>query len=234
MAHRPASQLEQLHGLRRRLHPRHQFGQRDDLLVYPEHLKSTNPRTEKDRYGRLLFSRKKRAVGKPRGREAREKPLRRERSSARVTEASFSHPGFYVGVMIVADVVDREHRAVFLRVPALRPEAGEIRRALRRHAQHHHRCTLVVVNQGPEFAARVSKGPFRHDVFPRLRVSLRRAREVDKCSHKELGNDRQIDRAGLQYHIYRSAAEGKRESGGERRSTFHVRDVCRSSDRNDR
>ena len=76
--------------------------------------------------------------------------------------------------MIVADVVDREHGTVLLRVLALRPEAGEICGARGRHTEHHHRRALVVVDQGPELTTHVSKRPFRNNVFSRLRVALAR------------------------------------------------------------
>ena len=38
LTHRPTRQLEQLHGLRWRFHACHELRQRDDLLVYAEHL----------------------------------------------------------------------------------------------------------------------------------------------------------------------------------------------------
>lgn len=81
--------------------------------------------------------------------------------------------------MIVADMVDREHGAVLLGVSPFRPKAGKICRPLGRHAQHHHRGALVVINQRPEFTARVSKGPFRYNIFSWFRVALRSA--VDEC-----------------------------------------------------
>ena len=85
-----------------------------------------------------------------------------------------SHPGLDVRVVIVADVINREDRAVFLRVFPLGPEAGEVGGARRWHAQHHHRRALVIVNQGPKLAARVPQWPFRYDVLPGLRVTLSR------------------------------------------------------------
>lgn len=99
----------------------------------------------------------------------------RELKKKRKSSSEFvSHPGLNVRVVIVTDVINREDRAVFLRVFPLGPEAGEVGGARRRHAQHHHRRALVIVNQGPKLAASVSKRPFRYDVFPRLRVTLSR------------------------------------------------------------
>lgn len=104
-----------------------------------------------------------------------------------------SHPGFYVGVMIVADVVDRKHRSVFLGMPAFRPEAGKICGPLRRYAQHHYRCALIVVNQRPKFAARVSKGPFCYDIFSRFRVALHGIARANECFGEKLGNARLLN-----------------------------------------
>lgn len=98
------------------------------------------------------------------------------------------YPGFYVDIMIVADVVDRKHGPVFLGMPSFWPKAGKICGSLRRHAQHYYCRALVVVNQRPKFAARVSKGPFRYDIFPRFRVALRGIARVDECFWGELGN----------------------------------------------
>lgn len=98
-----------------------------------------------------------------------------------------SYPGFYIRVMVMADMVDREHGAIFLRMSSFRPKAREICRSLRWHAQYHYSGALVVVNQGPEFAARVPKGPFCYDIFSRFRVTLRGTR-VDECFWEELGN----------------------------------------------
>lgn len=95
--------------------------------------------------------------------------------------------------MIVADVVNREHRPVFLGMPSFRPEARKTRGSLRGYAQHHHRGAFVVINQRPEFTARMSKGPFRYDIFSRFRVALR-GMTLNECSLEELGSDCQIYR----------------------------------------
>lgn len=97
--------------------------------------------------------------------------------------------------MIVADVINCKHGPVFLGMPSFRPKAGKICRSLRWHAQHHYRGAFIVVNQRPEFTARVSKGPFRYDIFSWFRVTLH-SMIVDECFLEELGNDRF-------YRIYR-------------------------------
>lgn len=84
----------------------------------------------------------------------------------------FSHPSFNVRVMIMADVIDREHGSVLLGVPSFRPKTRKVCGSLRRYAQHHHRGAFVVVNQRPKFTARVPKRPFRYNIFSRFRVTL--------------------------------------------------------------
>ena len=39
-------------------------------------------------------------------------------------------------------------------------------------AEHHHGGAVVVVHQGPEVGAGAGHGPLRHDVLPRVRVTL--------------------------------------------------------------
>lgn len=95
--------------------------------------------------------------------------------------------------MIVADVIDREHGSVFLRVPSFRPKARKICGSLRRYAQHHHRGAFIVVNQRPEFTASVPKRPFRYNIFSRFRVALRGTR-IDEQMYV-FRNTYQTDRA---------------------------------------
>lgn len=46
-------------------------------------------------------------------------------------------------------------------------------RIMRWHAQDNNGSALVIVYQGPKFTARAFHGPFRDDVLPRFRVTLK-------------------------------------------------------------
>ena len=83
-----------------------------------------------------------------------------------------TYPSLDVGIMIMADVVYREHRPVLLRVPALGPEARIVGRVGGWDAEHDDGRALVVVNQRPELAEALRHRPLRHDVLARLRVAL--------------------------------------------------------------
>lgn len=77
-----------------------------------------------------------------------------------------------VGVLVVGDVVDGEHRPVLLRVSPLRPERRVGLRVLGRHAEHDHGGGLVVVDHGPEVALRVLERPLRDDVLSGFGVAI--------------------------------------------------------------
>lgn len=104
-------------------------------------------------------------------------------------------PRLDVGIVLVRNVIDGEHRSVLFRMAPFGPE-GRVLLLERMHqwakhypydsvrlaactyrvewwlAEHDYGGTFVIVNERPELTARLLEWPFRDDVLPRFRVPL--------------------------------------------------------------